>query len=86
MTRSGCPICRQQNYATPEAARTRSIALAGCSGNRFSGGRAVDAQADSASQNGRFETETLALAENRAALADPKGRWIDRFHFRYGLK
>ena len=28
------------------------------------GGRAVDAQAASASQMGRFETETLALAEN----------------------
>ena len=33
------------------------------------GGRAVDAQAASASQMGRFETETLALAENREALA-----------------
>jgi hypothetical protein len=37
------------------------------------GGRAVDAQAASASQMGRFETETLALAENRAALADLNG-------------
>ena len=43
------------------------------------GGRAVDAQAASASQMGRFETETLALAENRAALSDLNGRWIDRF-------
>jgi hypothetical protein len=34
------------------------------------GGRAVDAQAASASQMGRFETETLALPANRAALAD----------------
>jgi len=34
------------------------------------GGRAVDAQAASASQMGRFETETLALSENRTALAD----------------
>jgi hypothetical protein len=34
------------------------------------GGRAVDAQATSASQMGRFETETLALPENREALAD----------------
>jgi hypothetical protein len=50
------------------------------------GGRAVDAQAASASQMGRFETETLALAENRAALADLNGRWIDRFHDRNGLK
>ena len=50
------------------------------------GGRAVDAQAASASQMGRFETEALALAENRAALADLNGQWIDRFHNRNGLK
>jgi hypothetical protein len=50
------------------------------------GGRAVDAQAASASQMGRFETETLALAENRAALADLNSQWIDRFHDRNGLK
>ena len=50
------------------------------------GGRAVDAQAASASQMGRFETETLALPENREALADPNGQWIDRFHDRNGLK
>jgi len=50
------------------------------------GGRAVDAQAASASQMGRFETETLALPENRAALADLNGTWIDRFHDRNGLK
>ncbi len=50
------------------------------------GGRAVDAQAASATQMGRFETETLALAENRAALADLNGQWIDRFHDRNGLK
>jgi hypothetical protein len=35
---------------------------------------------------GRFETETLALAENREALADLSGQWIDRFHDRSGLK
>ena len=50
------------------------------------GGRAVDAQAASASQMGRFETRTLALAENRAALADLNGPWIDRFHDRNGLQ
>jgi hypothetical protein len=50
------------------------------------GGRAVDFQAASASQMGRFETGTLALAENRAALADLNGQWIDRFHDRNGLK
>ena len=49
------------------------------------GGRAVDAQAASASQMGRFETETLALAENRTALADLNGQWIDRFHDPNGL-
>jgi Transposase DDE domain group 1 len=47
---------------------------------------AVDAQAASASQMGRFETETLALSENREALADLNGQWIDRFHDRNGLK
>jgi hypothetical protein len=50
------------------------------------GGRAVGAQAASASQMGRFETETLALPENREALADLNGQWIDRFHDRNGLK
>jgi hypothetical protein len=50
------------------------------------GGHAVDGQAASASQMGRFETETLALPENRAALADLNGQWIDRFHDRNGLK
>jgi hypothetical protein len=50
------------------------------------GGRAVDTQAVSASQMGRLKTETLALAENRAALADLNGQWIDRFHDRRGLK
>ena len=35
---------------------------------------------------GRFETETLALAGNRKALADLNGQWIDRFHDRNGLK
>jgi hypothetical protein len=50
------------------------------------GGRAVDAQAASASQMGRFETGSLALSVNRAALADLIGQWIDRFHDRTGLK
>jgi hypothetical protein len=35
---------------------------------------------------GRFETETLALPENRAALADLNGQWIYRFHGHNGLK
>jgi len=50
------------------------------------GGRAVDDQAASASQMGRFETEVLALGDNRAALADLSGRWIDAVHDRKGLK
>ncbi len=44
------------------------------------GGRAVDPRAASASQMGRFETEVLATAANRAALADLSGQWIDRVH------
>ena len=35
---------------------------------------------------GRFETETLALPQNREALADLNGQWIDRFHDRNGLE
>jgi hypothetical protein len=46
------------------------------------GGRAVDAKAASASQMLRFETEMLATADNRAALADLPGHWIDRVHNR----
>ena len=49
-------------------------------------GRAVYGQAASTSQMGRFETETLAMPENREALADLNGQWIDRFHDRNGLK
>ena len=44
------------------------------------GGRAVDHQAASASQMGRFETEVLTSPDNRAALADMAGRWVDRVH------
>lgn len=43
-------------------------------------------QSPSASQMGRFETETLALTKNRAALADLNGQWFDRFQDRKGLK
>ena len=35
---------------------------------------------------GQFEAETLALAENREALADLNVQWIDRFHDRNRLK
>ena len=47
---------------------------------RVVGGRAVDARAASASQMGRFETEVLATADNRAAMADLSGHWIDKGH------
>ena len=50
------------------------------------GGRAVDHQAASASQMGRFETEVLTTPENLAALADMPGRWIDRHHAAKPLK
>jgi len=46
------------------------------------GGRAVDAKAASASQMGRFEIEVLATLDNRSALADVSGLWIDRVHDR----
>ena len=46
------------------------------------GGRAVDATAASASQMGRFETEGLATTDNRTALTDVSGHWIDRVHER----
>ncbi|EFO28556.1 transposase [Roseibium sp. TrichSKD4] len=49
------------------------------------GGRAVDTQAASSSQMGRFETEVLATAANREALADMPGQWIDAVHGRQGL-
>ena len=42
--------------------------------------RAADTQTASASQMGRFETETLTMPEDRKALADLNGKWIDRFH------
>ena len=44
------------------------------------GGRAVDHQAASASQMGRFETEVLATPGNLTALTDMSGYWIDRLH------
>lgn len=46
------------------------------------GGRAVEAKAASASQMGRFETEFSAKADNRTALSDLSGHWIDQFHAR----
>ncbi len=46
------------------------------------GGKAVERQAASASQMGRFETELLANDENFAALTELSGVWIDRVHDR----
>ncbi|MEP3331387.1 transposase [Sedimentitalea sp.] len=50
------------------------------------GGRAVETKAASASQMGRFETEVLATTDNRNALADLSGQWIDRVHAEATLK
>ena len=47
------------------------------------GGKAVERQAASTSQMGRFETEVLATEENLAALADLSGQWIDKVHDRH---
>lgn len=49
------------------------------------GGRAVDGQAASCSQMGRFETELLATTDNRDALADMPGQWIEAVHESQGL-
>ena len=46
------------------------------------GGKAIERQAASTSQMGRFETEVLVTEENLAALADLSGQWIDRVHDR----
>lgn len=46
------------------------------------GGWAVDGNAASTSQMERFETEALATTDNRAALADMSGQWINRVHQR----
>jgi hypothetical protein len=46
------------------------------------GGKAIERQAASTSQMGRFETEHLASDENLAALTDLTGGWIDRVHDR----
>ena len=46
------------------------------------GGKAVERQAASASQMGRFETEILATDANVEVLTDMNGSWIDRVHDR----
>jgi hypothetical protein len=47
------------------------------------GGKAVERQAASSSQMGRFETELLATDANVEALADMNGVWIERVHDRH---
>jgi hypothetical protein len=46
------------------------------------GGKAVERDAASTSQMGRFETEWLASEENLAALTGLSGQWIDAVHGR----
>ena len=46
------------------------------------GGKAVERQAASTSQMGRFETELLANDANLEALAEMNGVWIDKVHDR----
>ena len=43
-------------------------------------GKAIEIQAASSSQMGRFATEVLASEGNLAALADFSGAWIDPVH------
>ena len=50
------------------------------------GGRAIDRTAASTSQVGRFETEILTLPENRTALMNLSGKWIDRLRQRTPMK
>ena len=46
------------------------------------GGKAVERQAASASQMGRFETELLARDANVEALNDMSEAWVNRVHDR----
>ena len=48
----------------------------------FVGSKAVERQAASASQRGRFETELLARDVNVEALTNMSGAWINRVHDR----
>src|SRR3954453_6451161 len=50
------------------------------------GGRAISGSAASASQMGRFETSWLGRPENRTALTDLPGQWIDKVRRRRGPK
>jgi len=50
------------------------------------GGRATARTAASTSQMGKFETEVLTLPDNRTALANLSGKWIDRLRQRMPMK
>ena len=50
------------------------------------GGKAIERQAASSSEMGRFETELLASDENFAALVNLSGIWIDGVHDRHPPK
>ena len=50
------------------------------------GGKAIERQAASTSQMGRFETELLATDENVEALVDMNWVWIDKVHDRHPPK
>ena len=50
------------------------------------GGKAVEREAASTSQMGRFETEALASDKNLAARTGLSGQWIDRVHGRRSLR
>ena len=50
------------------------------------GGKAIERQAASTSQMGRFETELLATDENVEASVDMNGVWIDKVHDRHPPK
>ena len=50
------------------------------------GGKAIERQAASTSQMGRFETELLATDENVEALVDMNVVWIDKVHDRHPPK
>ena len=50
------------------------------------GGKAIERQAASTRQMGRFETELLATDENVEALVDMNGVWIVLVHDRHPSK
>ena len=78
-------ICRRIIRHSPRATQNRFAIARFCPPDKRFPPRVASANAQ-ASGAGRFETETLALPENREALFDLNGQWFDRFHDRNGLK